>query len=95
MAAKIYPFKGRKEMKENGNQLALALTTIAWVLLAIGIILCLFRLSDFNDRNIYLMLGIYCVAASIIVYCIGGFLLAAQTKLFRKAHDDVASKRKH
>ncbi|GGA27349.1 hypothetical protein [Paenibacillus physcomitrellae] len=94
MAAKIYPFKDRKEMRENGNYFALALTTIAWVVLIVGIVLCLIRLSDFNDRNMYLMAGIGCIVGSIFIYSIGGFLHVAQTKKFREANDDVASKRK-
>ncbi len=94
MAARIYPFKSRKEMRENGHYFALALSTIAWIILAVGIVLVLVRLSDFNDRNMYLMSGIGCIVGSIFIYSIGGFLHAAQTKKFRQAHDDVAAKRK-
>jgi hypothetical protein len=94
MAAKLYPFKGSKEMRENGNYFAFALTIIAWAILVLGIVLCLVRISDFNDRNMYLMGGIGCIVGSIFIYSVGGFLHAAQTKKFRQAHDEVASKRK-
>lgn len=94
MAAKIYPFTSRKQMKDNGHYFALTLTNIAWVILAVGIILCLVRLSDFNDRNMYLMGGIGCIVASIFIYCVGAFLFAAQNKKFREANDNVASNRK-
>lgn len=71
------------------------ITRIAWVILAVGVILCLVRISDFNDRNIYLMVGIGCIVASIIIWCIGGFLYAVSTKKFRKANDEVAKLSKH
>lgn len=94
MAAKIYPFKNRKEMKENGQYFALILSVVAWAAFIVGIILCLVRISDFNDRNMYLMAGIGCIVGSVFIYCIGAFLAATMNKKYRKANDDVGSRRK-
>lgn len=94
MAAKIYPFKDRKRMREDGHYMVLTLTSVAWVILVVGVILCLVRISDFNDRNMYLMAGIGCIVGSIFIYCIGAFLHAAQTRKFRQANDKPAANRK-
>ena len=95
MATKIYHFKEQKEVDENGNHLATFLSVLSWVFLAAGIVLILIRLSDFNDRNMYLFGGIGCIVASIITYSFSGFLHAAQTRAFSKAHDEMAETRKH
>ncbi|AWB43589.1 hypothetical protein DCC85_04685 [Paenibacillus sp. CAA11] len=96
MAAKVYPFKDKKgERDRNGHWFATVLTIASWIVLIVGIILCLVRLSDFNDDNMYLMGGIGCIVASVFIYCIGAFMHASQTKRYQQATDDVAEKRKH
>ncbi|MNW16693.1 hypothetical protein D3C71_2156270 [compost metagenome] len=47
------------------------MTAIAWVVLGIGVLLCLMNLSHFSDKNIGLMVGIGFLIGSVHIYVIG------------------------
>jgi hypothetical protein len=43
----------------------------AWIALGVGLIMCLWNVSHFNDENLSLMLGIGLMVGSVFVYTIG------------------------
>jgi hypothetical protein len=54
----------------NVTRLVKLMTATAWVLLGIGLIISLFSLDSFNDRNAALMVGIGFMVGSVHVYVI-------------------------
>ncbi|MFD0697017.1 hypothetical protein ACFQZT_23385 [Paenibacillus sp. GCM10027628] len=46
------------------------MTAAAWTLLGIGLILSLFSINHFSDRNISLMVGIGFMVGSVFIYVI-------------------------
>jgi len=46
------------------------MTIGAWALLGIGILLCLFNINHFNDRNPSLMVGAGFMVGSVFIYVI-------------------------
>lgn len=57
--------------KSDVKRLVKAMTAIAWVVLAIGVVLSLVNLSHFSDRNVGLMVGIGFLIGSVHIYVIG------------------------
>ncbi|MNI12405.1 hypothetical protein D3C73_655840 [compost metagenome] len=47
------------------------MTVVAWVVLGIGVLLCLFNLNQFNDQNRALMVGIGFLVGSVFIFVIG------------------------
>ncbi|MFC4778972.1 hypothetical protein ACFO9Q_19435 [Paenibacillus sp. GCM10023252] len=68
---------------EPGNirKLVAATTVIAWAALAIGLILCLMNLGEFNDRNTGLMVGLGFLVGSVHIYVIGTAMGLVQTRI--------------
>lgn len=60
-----------REPAKEGARLAVFMTAAAWVSLAIGLLTCLFEVSDFSDRNLGLMVGIGFLVGSVQIYMIG------------------------
>lgn len=71
MANKTVSISSEKTVKPNARRLVLITTVSAWICLAIGVILCLFNLNEFNDRNLGLMVGIGFMVGSVFVYSCG------------------------
>lgn len=61
----------KQESVKDGNRLASFMTAAAWIALAIGLLTCLFEVSDFSDRNLGLMVGIGFLVGSVQIYMIG------------------------
>ncbi|MDF2714260.1 MAG: hypothetical protein K0R28_1185 [Paenibacillus sp.] len=61
----------KQESVKDGNRLASFMTVAAWIALAIGLLTCLFEVSDFSDRNLGLMVGIGFLVGSVQIYMIG------------------------
>jgi hypothetical protein len=57
--------------KPNVKRLVRTMTAIAWIVLGIGVLLCLLNLNDFNDQNVGLMIGIGFLVGSVHIYVIG------------------------
>jgi hypothetical protein len=53
------------------RRLVTLMTWMAWVILGIGVLLCLVNLYEFNDRNLGLMVGIGFLVGSVHIYFIG------------------------
>jgi hypothetical protein len=47
------------------------MTWIAWIILSIGVLLCLMNLSHFSDRNTGLMVGLGFIVGSVNIFVIG------------------------
>lgn len=60
-----------RQSVKDGNRLASFMTAAAWVVLTVGLLTCLFEVSDFSDKNLGLMLGIGCLIGSVQIYMIG------------------------
>ncbi|MEF3303209.1 hypothetical protein [Paenibacillus sp. GYB003] len=61
----------KRQSVKGGNPLASFMTAAAWISLAIGLITCLFEVSDFSDRNLGLMVGVGFLVGSVQIYMIG------------------------
>lgn len=53
------------------RRLASMMTLMAWVVLGVGALLCLFNVSEFKDTNMGLMVGLGCLISSVVIYTIG------------------------
>jgi hypothetical protein len=61
----------QQQSVKDGNRLASFMTVAAWIALGIGLLTCLFEVSDFSDRNLGLMVGIGFLVGSVQIYMIG------------------------
>lgn len=59
-----------KHVERDVMPLVKLMTFAAWALLAIGLVLSLFSLESFNDRNTTLMVGIGFMVGSVHIYVI-------------------------
>lgn len=71
MATKSVNIQGLTPAQPDSKKLVKIMTFIAWVILSVGVILCLTNIAQFNDRNIGLMVGIGFLVGSVHVYVIG------------------------
>ncbi|MEK4248813.1 hypothetical protein [Paenibacillus sp. FSL W7-1287] len=55
----------------DASKLVKIMTIIAWLVLGIGVVLCLANITEFNDRNWGLMIGIGFLVGSVHIYVIG------------------------
>lgn len=69
MKAKQTPIQ--EQPARDGRRLSSFMTIAAWVTLSIGLLTCLFQLSDFSDRNLGLMIGLGFMIGSVQIYTIG------------------------
>jgi hypothetical protein len=67
--------------KQSVKRLVKTMTAIAWIVLGIGVLLCLINLNDFNDQNVGLMLGIGFLIGSVHIYVIGTAIGLVQTRM--------------
>lgn len=58
-------------MKQGGVQEKSIMMKVAWVVAAVGVLFCLWNVSEFNDRNLSLMIGMGCIIASVQIAVIG------------------------
>lgn len=57
---------------------------IAWLVLTVGVLLCIINVSDFTDTNLGLMAGIGCLIASVHIYVIGTVVHLLQNNQTRR-----------
>lgn len=63
---------GRSERNgRDARQLFIVMKVTAWVAFAVGILMCLWNVSSFNDQNMTLMAGTGCLVGSVFIYTIG------------------------
>jgi len=53
---------------------------MAWVCLAVGVVMCMWNLSHFSDKNLTLMLGIGFMVGSVFIYTIGTAINMVETR---------------
>ncbi|UVI27787.1 hypothetical protein [Paenibacillus spongiae] len=63
-------YAGRSEL-DRARRLFTAMKFMAWACLAAGIVLSLWNVSHFSDKNLTLMLGIGFMVGSVFIYTIG------------------------
>ncbi|OMF29090.1 hypothetical protein BK133_18300 [Paenibacillus sp. FSL H8-0548] len=71
MTTKTATISQTQPSKSDVKRLVNAMTVIAWVILAIGVLLSLINLSHFSDQNVGLMVGIGFLIGSVHIYVIG------------------------
>ncbi|WP_141503591.1 hypothetical protein [Paenibacillus luteus] len=71
MTTKTATISQVQPLKSDVKRLVKAMTAIAWVVLAIGVLLSLVNLSHFSDQNVGLMVGIGFLIGSVHIYVIG------------------------
>jgi len=57
--------------RPDATRLVKIMTAISWLVLGIGVVLCLVNITEFNDRNWVLMIGIGFLVGSVFIYTIG------------------------
>lgn len=57
--------------RPDATRLVKIMTAIAWLVLGIGVVMCLANITEFNDRNWGLMIGIGFLVGSVFIYVIG------------------------
>lgn len=62
--------KGGHGKEHDVKKMVTMLTVTAWVTLGIGLLLSLFNLQNFNDKNSLLMIGIGFMEGSVFIYLI-------------------------
>ncbi|MDF2721903.1 MAG: hypothetical protein K0Q59_1578 [Paenibacillus sp.] len=60
----------QRTVKE-GNRLGTVMTVAAWLAFGIGLLTCLFNITNFSDQNMGLMVGVGCLVGSVFIYMIG------------------------
>jgi len=60
-----------KPSQPEAGRLVNIMTILAWLALAIGVVMCVANISEFNDRNWGLMVGIGFLVGSVHIYVIG------------------------
>ena len=71
MATKTVNIQGLTPTQPDSKKLVKIMTVIAWIILSVGVILCLANITQFNDRNIGLMVGIGFLIGSVHIYVTG------------------------
>lgn len=71
MTTKTATISQVQHSKSDVKRLVKAMTAIAWVVLAVGVLLSLVNLNHFSDRNVGLMVGIGFLIGSVHIYVIG------------------------
>ncbi|KIL41439.1 hypothetical protein SD70_07310 [Gordoniibacillus kamchatkensis] len=61
----------QRKAATEGGRLFSVMNAIAWLVLGIGLLLCLINISEFTDQNLGLMIGIGCLIASVQIYVVG------------------------
>jgi len=61
----------RETIRPDATKLVKIMTAISWLVLGIGVVLCLANITEFNDRNWGLMIGIGFLVGSVFIYTIG------------------------
>ncbi|MFD0713610.1 hypothetical protein [Paenibacillus sp. GCM10027626] len=56
------------------------MNVIAWICLAVGVVMCAFNLSYFSDANLPLMLGIGFMIGSVFIYTIATAINMVETR---------------
>lgn len=69
MTTKTMAFE--QQTMKDGNKLASVMTVAAWVAFAVGLLTCLFNVTEFSDRNLGLMVGVGFLIGSVQIYMIG------------------------
>ncbi|MFE5318714.1 hypothetical protein ACFQ88_08400 [Paenibacillus sp. NPDC056579] len=65
------------------------MTAAAWVILGIGVLMCLFNLNHFSDRNTSLMVGLGFMVGSVHIYVIRTAIHLVHSR--KQEADDVNS----
>ncbi|MCQ6560296.1 hypothetical protein [Paenibacillus mendelii] len=65
---------------ERAKRLFTAMKIMAWACLAAGIILSMWNVSHFSDKNLSLMVGIGFMVGSVFIYTIGTAINMVETR---------------
>lgn len=78
--------------RPDASKLVKITTVIAWLVLGIGVVLCLANITEFNDRNWSLMIGLGFLVGSVFIYTIGTAIgLVHKRALHQTTENDVLS----
>lgn len=69
--------------KTDVKRLVKAMTYMAWAVLIIGTVLCLFNLGHFSDKNVGLMVGLGFLVGSVHIYVIRTAIDLVHTKMYQ------------
>ncbi|CAG7636865.1 hypothetical protein ACFQI7_07385 [Paenibacillus allorhizosphaerae] len=70
MTTKTVSDNSMAHAKQDVNRLIAIMTAAAWIFLGIGLLLSLFNMNHFSDRNASLMVGIGFMVGSVHIYVI-------------------------
>lgn len=69
---------------QHSKKILKIMTIIAWTVLSIGVVLCLTNISQLNDRNWGLMIGIGFLVGSVFIYTIGTAIGLVHSRAFNE-----------
>jgi NADH:ubiquinone oxidoreductase subunit K len=70
MTTKTVSDQSMAQTKRDVSRLIAIMTAAAWIFLGVGLLLSLFNMEHFNDRNTLLMVGIGFMVGSVHIYLI-------------------------
>jgi len=80
-----------KPSQPDAGRLVKIMTMIAWLVLAIGVVLCVANIAEFNDRNWGLMIGIGFLVGSVHIYVIGTAIGLVHKRALNQAAENSSS----
>ena len=89
MTTKTINIQGLSPAQPDSKKLVKIMTFIAWIILSVGVILCLSNITQFNDRNIGLMVGIGFLIGSVHIYVIGTAIGLVHSRAMNQAMSDI------
>lgn len=87
MTTKSVNIHNHDSESQSSKKLVKIMTIIAWTVLSIGVILCLANITDFNDRNWGLMIGIGFLVGSVFIYTIGTAIALVHSRAINEKID--------
>lgn len=88
MSTKSVNIHGLKPAHPDSERLVKIMTVISWAVLAIGVILCLTNITNFNTRNWGLMIGVGFLAGSVFIYTIGTAIALVHSRAMHQAAEE-------
>ncbi|GAA4836375.1 hypothetical protein GCM10023310_12370 [Paenibacillus vulneris] len=89
MTTKTASVSGVRQNVKDVQRLVNWMTAAAWGILGIGLVLCLFNLHHFSDRNTSLMVGVGFLVGSVHIYVIRTAIHLVHSRMLDDENDKI------